>query len=153
MQSLAVVLMITYPSDADLSTIVAKPPDYSRLEIPRSKDSGSPLQVNVSINLRNILEVNEKSQYLTVETSLRMLWYDSRLRPLLRSPDAEFVSLNGKSVEEFWIPDIFVDQAKSLRSPTIHVKPATLRIHRSGLMRYIVPTKTPRALALFQPLI
>ena len=35
-------------------------------------------QVNVSMNLRNIFEVNEKSQYISLETSIRMYWVDPR---------------------------------------------------------------------------
>ena len=37
-------------------------------------------QVNVSLNLRNIFEVNEKAQYITLETSLRMYWKDERIQ-------------------------------------------------------------------------
>merc|ERR550539_1685427 len=73
---------------------------------------GEKIQVNVSLNLRNIFEVNEKAQYITMETSIRMYWRDGRIRskPKLNS-GVEFVSLNGDQIHRFWIPDIFIDQA------------------------------------------
>ena len=61
------------------------------------------LQVNVSLNLRNIFEVNEKAQYLSLETSLRMFWKDERLTSVPIG-DNEFVLVNGKAIEKFWIP-------------------------------------------------
>ena len=77
------------------------------------------IQVNVSLNIRNILEVNEKAKYISVETTLRMYWRDRRVAPKALAPGEEYVSLNGKAVESFWIPDIFVDQAKALRTPSV----------------------------------
>ncbi|CAB4064718.1 RAE1 [Lepeophtheirus salmonis] len=53
--------------------------DYSVMEGPHNK--GSPLHVNISINLRNIFEVNEKLSLITVETSIRMIWQDPRIYP------------------------------------------------------------------------
>ena len=61
------------------------------------------LQVNVSLNLRNIFEVNEKAQYVNLETSLRMFWKDERLTSVPIG-DNEFVIVNGKAIEKFWIP-------------------------------------------------
>ena len=89
------------------------------------------------MNLRNILEVNEKSQFVSLETSLRMLWTDDRVDVGDDDDGVGFVSLNGDAVDRFWIPDLFIDQAKSLRSPAFRVKPASLRIHKGGLMRLV----------------
>ena len=35
-----------------------------------------PIDVNFTINLRNILEVNEVAQLISMETSIRMFWID-----------------------------------------------------------------------------
>ena len=43
-------------------------------------ENGQPLPVNFSINLRNVLGVNEKEQLISLETSLRMFWKDPRVR-------------------------------------------------------------------------
>ena len=39
-------------------------------------------RVNFSINLRNVLEVNEVAETVSVETTVRMFWYDSRVELL-----------------------------------------------------------------------
>ena len=44
--------------------------------------STSVLRVNFSINLRNVLEVNEVAETVSVETTVRMFWYDSRVELL-----------------------------------------------------------------------
>lgn len=91
--------------------------------------------MNVSLNLRNIFEVNEKAQYISLETSLRMFWKDERITGVPLGND-EFVNVNGKAIDNFWIPDVFIDQAKALRAPTFHVKPATVRVYPNGVIRY-----------------
>ena len=39
------------------------------------------------------------------------------------------------SVSRFWVPDLFVDRARSLRAPSVQVRPATLRVYPGGKMR------------------
>ena len=69
---------------------------YSIHELPPT--SGEPLLVNFSVNLRNILGVNEKDQYISLETSLRMFWKDTRVKvdDSLLAADKDYVSLNPK---------------------------------------------------------
>ena len=69
---------------------------YSIHELPPS--STGPLLVNFSVNLRNILGVNEKDQYISLETSLRMYWRDTRVKVdnSLLPADKEYVTLNPK---------------------------------------------------------
>lgn len=52
-------------------------PDYNIHEAPRG-EHGKPLNVDFSINVRNVLGVNEREQILSMETSLRMYWRDPR---------------------------------------------------------------------------
>ena len=92
------------------------------------------LQVNVSLNLRNIFEVNEKAQYITLETSLRMYWKDERIQGVPIGGN-DFVNVNGKEIDNFWIPDVFIDQAKALRVPNFYVKPSTIRVYADGTLR------------------
>ena len=79
--------------------------------------------------------MNEIAQIVTVEISIRMHWFDPRLR--LSSAildelgeDEEYASLNPRLAKNLWIPDIFIDEAKELREPTFHVLPASLRVYR-----------------------
>ena len=91
-------------------------------------------QVNVSLNLRNIFEVNEKAQYITLETSLRMYWKDDRITGVPMGGN-DFVTVNGKEIAQFWIPDIFIDQAKALRTPNFYVNPSTIRVYPDSTIR------------------
>ena len=99
--------------------------------------------VNFSINLRNVLEVNEVAETVSIETTLRMFWYDERLSlkngilPDQVEPGGrEYITLHPSVTNQIWIPDIFVDQAVSLRKPWIHTPPTSLRVYRDGLIRY-----------------
>jgi len=110
--------------------------DYNSNDLPPVTDeTDKRVQVNVSLNLRNIFEVNEKAQYITLETSIRMFWRD----PRITSKPAEgrdFVNINGANIQSFWIPDVFIDQAKKLRIPNIEIRPASIRVYPDGLIRY-----------------
>ncbi len=111
--------------------------DYSIHEAPVI-NAGQPLPVEFSINVRNILGVNEKEQLISLETSLRMFWVDPRVRlaPEALQPDQDYITLNPKVAKHFWLPDIFLDRAKDIRVPTYFTKPASLRIYRESKLRY-----------------
>ena len=47
--------------------------DYSLHERPPTKE-GEPVLIKASINLRNILDVVEKEQIISLETTLRLYW-------------------------------------------------------------------------------
>ena len=70
---------------------------YSIHELPPTLGQ-EPLLVNFSVNLRNILGVNEKDQYISLETSLRMYWMDTRVKvdDSLMAADREYITLNPK---------------------------------------------------------
>ena len=130
--------------DRQFEKLIQFTPDYNIHEYPAPKN-GSPLDVDFQINLRNLLEVNEVSQICTLETTIRMFWKDYRvaMRPnVFKEVDdpsnniTEYLTLNPKSAEHFWIPDIFVDQAKALRIPTYFVRPASIRVYTNSKIRY-----------------
>ena len=56
-------------------------PDYNLNEQP---PSAGPRVIEASINLSNILEVLEKQQLISLETSLRLYWKDTRVKPVER---------------------------------------------------------------------
>ena len=78
----AVLLLCAYSASGALGSDIH--PDlvleagYSIHEAP-VVTAGQPLSVNFSINLRNVLGVNEKEQLISLETSLRMFWKDPRV--------------------------------------------------------------------------
>ena len=109
-------------------------PNYSIHEAPIYTE-GVPIDVNFTINLRNILEVNEVAQLLSMETSIRMFWKDWRVRADL-DEGKDYLTLNPTAAKHFWIPDIFIDRSKSVRVPRYYVKPASLRIYDDQTLRY-----------------
>ena len=79
-------------------------------------------------------------QILTIEMTIRMTWTDNRARIRETSltgsnesnvgQDPEYVTINPRLAKYFWIPDVFIDQAKQVREATFHVLPASLRVYR-----------------------
>jgi len=109
--------------------------------MPPGEVEGGPVVINASINLRNILSVSEMNQLLSVETTLRLYWKDPRVKPVQsylegRDKIGKYVTLNPIKSSNFWMPDIFIDQAKSIRVPTFYTKPASLRVYNDSTIRY-----------------
>ena len=114
--------------------------DYNHHLPPQSE---YPIRVNFSINLRNVLEVNEVAETVSLETTFRMFWKDERLSLKLGSlPESfdllnkSFITLHPSVTNFIWMPDIFIDQAVNLRRPRFHTPPASLRVYRDGTLRY-----------------
>ena len=102
------------------------------------------VQVNASLNLRNIISVSEKEQTISLEMTLRMFWKDERLSivdsgDLLRDPthyNLSYEVQTRKQLDNIWIPDLFVDEAKAVRNPTYKVPPESLRLYEDGSLRF-----------------
>ena len=112
---------------------------YNMHELPPT--DGEPLLIQASINLRNILDVSEKQQLITIETTLRFFWKDKRVRPVkkfLEFSDSlgQYTTLNPNMAHKFWMPDIFIDKAKAVRKPTYFTQPASLRVYNDSTLRY-----------------
>ena len=77
--------------------------------------------------------MNEITQIVTMEVSVRLYWTDRRvtLKNLSLIPrEEEYLTVNPRLARYLWVPDLFIDQAKELREPTFHVLPASLRIYK-----------------------
>ena len=66
---------------------------------------------------------------------------DERIKPnekYLDSVDSigPYLTLNPSRAAKFWMPDVFIDQAKALRTPTYYTKPASLRVYNDSTIRY-----------------
>ena len=68
------VLLLVLSSDlSSASNKVTYTDEYSIHERPPTKN-GEPVLIKASINLRNILDVAEKEQIISLETTLRLYW-------------------------------------------------------------------------------
>ena len=59
-------------------------------------------------------------------------YQDSRVVPKAQYLDSNdstgsYFTLNPDKASKFWMPDVFIDQAKALRTPTYYPRPASLR--------------------------
>ena len=66
---------------------------------------------------------------------------DERIVPKQKYLDSEdsfgpYLTLNPSRASHFWMPDVFIDQAKALRIPTYYTKPASLRVYNDSTIRY-----------------
>jgi len=117
-----------------------KTADYQSDQIPPG-ENGDPLLVSSSINVRNILDISETKQQVSLETTLRFYWKDFRLVPHLKYLQANdsfgrYVNLHPRIAKTMWMPDIFIDQAINLRQPTYFTQPASVRLYENSLIRY-----------------
>ena len=65
---------------------------------------------------RNVLNVDEPAQLITIETSLRMTWRDPRLtvRIPAYSP-TNYVFFRSDVTQHIWFPDVYIDGIQDLR--------------------------------------
>ena len=66
---------------------------------------------------------------------------DERIKPnekFLDSKDSvgHYLTLNPNQATRFWMPDVFIDQAKALRIPTFYTRPSSLRVYNDSKIRY-----------------
>ena len=50
--------------------------------------------------------------------------------------DSSIIFSHFTANDRFWMPDVFIDQAKALRTPTFYTKPASLRVYNDSTIRY-----------------
>ena len=89
------------------------------------------------LNCRNVLNVDEPAQLITVETSLRMTWVDPRLT--VRIPPTSptnYVLFRSDATRYIWFPDVYIDGIHTLRKPAYKVTPAYLRIYNNSKIKY-----------------
>ena len=65
--------------------------------------------MDLAVNFRDIMEVDEKKGLMTVELSTWLTWWDSRVTSNPKK-GKDYVHLNAQAMEYFWIPDIHIDQ-------------------------------------------
>ena len=85
-----------------------------------------------SVYLGNILEVKDKKQQVTLEIILRFYWTDKRITPIEEflsgeDPVGSYVNVDPLIVNDIWIPDAYIDEVLTIRTPKYERQPASLR--------------------------
>ncbi|XP_035703117.1 glycine receptor subunit alphaZ1-like isoform X1 [Folsomia candida] len=110
------------------------PDEYDVNEPPPTLD-GSVVYVNVSVLVLDIRDIDEMHEYISMEYKLKLFWQDLRLQNLTK-PEEGFTVLSLTVLKEIWKPDIYIEHVKSIESPEILTKPASLRLYPDGRLRY-----------------
>ena len=128
----------TFPS-------VIFPEGYSKHEVPPRAEN-QPLRVNFSFYLSSILNVDEPNQVISLESTIRLKWFDSRISISVNESNGNlrfddnfnesYYLFNRNPVDNLWFPDVFIAHAKELRMPVYQIPPLYLRIYQSGRMMY-----------------
>ncbi|XP_046400747.1 glycine receptor subunit alpha-4-like isoform X2 [Ischnura elegans] len=117
------------------------PEDYSIHDPPPLIDGG-PVPVKFSVSIKNIPDINELKQMISVEMNLRIYWQDTRLANAANSlfqgskTNHSYLSLNPVALSSIWVPDIYTDYAKSVSNQRILSPPISLRIYPNATIRY-----------------
>ncbi|XP_046397112.1 glycine receptor subunit alpha-4-like [Ischnura elegans] len=112
------------------------PDGYSVHEPPPLID-GKAVPVEFSVSVKNIPDVNELKQELSVEMNLRIYWRDTRLSTPDLGNQSSYVSVNPTILlSKIWVPDVYTDYAKGVTSQKILSPPVSLRIYPNGTVRY-----------------
>ena len=122
---------------------VEKDGDYDLYQKPAVK----PLLVNASLNLRNIIKISTREQTISLEITLRLFWKDQRVKlkidknylELPRDPtfhNLSYMVKTGDQINEFWMPDLFVDEVIQMRDPFYKLPTESLRVYEDSTMRF-----------------
>ncbi|XP_046400904.1 glutamate-gated chloride channel alpha-like isoform X1 [Ischnura elegans] len=119
------------------------PVHYSIHEPPPLID-GKPVPIQFSVSLKNIPELNELKQMLSIEMNLRIYWQDIRLKngiEALFENEAgrnvhNYLSFTSEILPKIWVPDIYTDYAKQVTSQEILRRPMSIRLYPNGTIRY-----------------
>eukprot|EP00092_Neocalanus_flemingeri_P091752 GFUD01116408.1.p1 GENE.GFUD01116408.1~~GFUD01116408.1.p1 ORF type:complete len:265 (-),score=41.58 GFUD01116408.1:236-1030(-) len=122
---------------------IEKLPDYVIYEKPAAR----PLLVNASLNLRNTIGISETEQTISLEVTLRLFWKDERVKLIVDktqpAPPHDSAHSNltylvqcGDRINQFWLPDLFVDQAIQTRSPKYKMPTESLKVYEDSTIRF-----------------
>jgi len=119
------------------------PKNYQAHMIPLPEDEKKALDLKVVITVRNIIAINEASQEISIEASLKLFWKDERIK--IRDSITEFdgddehgnyIQMDSRFSKDIWIPDIFIDQSTMTRVSSFHTIPSSIRVYDNSMVRY-----------------
>ncbi|KAF4513867.1 UNVERIFIED_CONTAM: hypothetical protein B566_EDAN017194 [Ephemera danica] len=118
------------------------PPDYTIHEPPPLLDGGEPVPVEFSVSVKNIPNLDELKQELSMELNLRIYWVDKRLKVSQyfdAYPNATYMNANPALLTKIWIPDVYTDKQEGKVSNVLPPKAATFRPELATIPRVSAP--------------
>jgi len=126
--------------------------DYDKYDRPPT-DNNTAVQVKVSVNLRNIIKVDDKEQTISLEIELRLYWNDSRVmmvkdKTMKNKMTGEciprdkghgnlcYAEKSREEVDMFWLPDLFVDEAITVRHPFYKIPTESVYVYEDRSIRF-----------------
>ena len=104
-----------------ITAFVCLLPGYHKSVSP--KRSGEPsVQINSSINLKRIREVNVIDRYITFDITLDLFWVDNRVAKIFTKESVEIYENTGtivlpiESLNEVWSPDLYIFDMKQFEA-------------------------------------
>ena len=115
--------------------------NYSKEKLPPTDDN-QPVIVEASSYVGNILDVMDKKQQISLEIILRFFWTDRRLTPRQeyltgKDPKGTYVNVHPSIIEHVWMPDAYIDEVLTIRTPKYVVEPASFRCVKEKSKSYI----------------
>ena len=94
-------------SDEEDCGILLLEPGYNKMLTPAPLDRSSDLLVNISLNLLDILDINELDEVFKVKIAMKREWFDSRLSfKHLKKNDSNRNDLPEAEGESIWYPSV-----------------------------------------------
>lgn len=121
----------------DLPKKFSLPKDYDRYELPPQKN-GEVLIVEGQLDDVKILDVDEGTMAIAISTILLLSWNDSRITVDPKNfPEGEdFLNIHPRHASNFWMPDVFIDNAICMEDLTYLYDPVSIRLFRNGEFSY-----------------
>ena len=94
-------------SDEQDCGILLLEPGYNKMLTPAPLDGSSDLLVNISLNLLDVLDINELDEVFKVKIAMKREWFDSRLSfKHLKKKDSNRNDLPEAEGESIWYPSV-----------------------------------------------
>ena len=143
-----ILIWKTMKADAVVNIQFEIPPGYLKHIPPPKLESQDKLQIWASLNLRNIINLSQSNQMISIEASLNLFWYDNRINvtaDLLHGKDdhGTYLTLNDDTARAFWTPDLYIDGVRNMRGPKkvkYFTAPISWRLYSSKLAKPAPPT-------------
>ena len=143
-----IIIWKTMEADAAMNIQFEIPPGYLKHIPPPKLESQDKLQIWASLNLRNIINLSQSNQMISIEASLNLFWYDNRIKvniDLLHGKDdhGTYLTLNDDNARAFWTPDLYIDGVRNMRGPKkvkYFTAPISWRLYSSKLAKPAPPT-------------